>query len=122
MVELVERGGVDLDELLEDAVIREKEEEVGTSNAKIIAITKKWYSYKIPVRAIPKLWNGKYCGQKQKWFLIRFLGSNDEININTEYPEFIDWMWVSKEDLLKHVVTFKYKLYFNVLKEFYDLF
>ena len=65
-----------------------------------------------------KLWKGKYKGQEQTWFLLKFKGKDDEINIKTEKPEFKKWKWISKDDLLKIIVPFKRKLYLSVLNEF----
>ena len=75
----------------------------------------------MPEDLIPKLWNGKYRGQKQKWFLFKFLGKDEDINITTEQPEFSKWKWISKESLLDEIVPFKKSVYKNVLKEFYNI-
>ena len=72
----------------------------------------------MPEDLIPKLWDGKYRGQKQKWFLFKFLGSDEDINIVTENPEFSNWKWIPKENLLKEIVPFKKSVYKSVLKEF----
>ena len=75
----------------------------------------------MPEDLIPKLWNGKYRGQKQKWFLFKFLGKDEDINITTEQPEFSKWKWISKENLLDEIVPFKKSVYKNVLKEFNNI-
>lgn len=112
------QGGIDLGETPSAAAMREMEEEIGCNKGYIIAESKNWYCYRIPNFLIPKLWEGKYCGQKQKWFLIRFTGADEDINVNTENPEFNHWKWVEFRDLLKDVVPFKLKLYKSVIREF----
>lgn len=115
------QGGIDLGETPSSAAMREMEEEIGSGNGKIIAESKNWYSYRVPDFLIPKLWDGQYCGQKQKWFLIRFLGKDSDINLNTEHPEFNEWKWVNFDDLLADVIPFKLKLYREVTHEFYQI-
>ena len=112
------QGGIDLGETPSSAALREMHEEIGTPNGKIIAESKKWYSYRVPEFLVPKLWGGKYCGQRQKWFLIEFFGNDDEINLNTEHPEFESWIWTDISELAKIVIPFKRKLYKEVIKEF----
>lgn len=115
------QGGIDLGETPSSAAMREMEEEIGSKNAVIISESKNWYSYRVPEFIIPKLWNGQYCGQKQKWFLIRFTGEDHEININTHYPEFDEWKWTSFDQLLTDIIPFKLELYKQVIKEFIPL-
>lgn len=112
------QGGIDLGETPSSAALREMEEEIGSNKGKIIAESKKWYSYRVPTFLIPKLWNGQYCGQRQKWFLIRFTGKDSDININTETPEFDQWKWVELDQLLVDIIPFKLKLYQQVIQEF----
>jgi len=112
------QGGIDIGETPSSAALREMEEEIGSSKGKIIAESKRWYSYRVPNFLIPKLWNGKYCGQRQKWFLIRFTGKDSDININTEHPEFDQWKWVELDQLLVDIIPFKLKLYQQVIQEF----
>lgn len=112
------QGGIDLGETPSSAALREMEEEIGCSNGKIIAESKNWYSYRIPDVLIPRLWDGKYCGQKQKWFLIRFFGKDSDIDIKTKHPEFDQWKWVNLDDLLTDIIPFKLKLYKQVTNEF----
>ena len=86
------QGGIDDHEKPEEAVWREMMEEIGTNNAKLIKSTNQWYKYEIPKETLKTLPLGeKYIGQKQKWFLMRFIGEDKEININTPHPEFLDW-------------------------------
>lgn len=115
------QGGIDLGETPSSAALREMYEEIGSSNAKILAESKNWYSYRIPDFLVPKLWDGKFCGQKQKWFLIKFLGADEEIQITTPSPEFEEWKWVAVEDLLNGVVPFKILLYQKIINEFLPL-
>ena len=115
------QGGIDLGETPSAAALREMEEEIGSGAGKIIAESKRWYSYRVPDFLIPKLWGGKYCGQRQKWFLIRFTGEDSDININTEHPEFVQWKWMNFKELLKNIIPFKFKLYKQVVNEFKDL-
>lgn len=116
------QGGIDTGETPSAAALREMKEEIGTNNANIVAESNNWYSYDLPKILIPKLWDGQYRGQMQKWFLIKFNGSDSEINIDTEHPEFCDWKWTTPEKLPKIIVPFKKKLYRAVLKEFEHIF
>ena len=112
------QGGIDLGETPSSAALREMQEEIGSGSGEIIAESKKWYSYRVPNFLIPKLWDGKYCGQRQKWFLIRFTGKDSDININTEHPEFDQWKWLDFDQLLVDIIPFKLKLYQQVIEEF----
>ncbi len=112
------QGGILTGETPSKALFREMKEELGSNKAEIIAESKKWYSYHIPDFLISKLWNGQYKGQKQKWFLLKFYGEDDEIKIQTEEPEFKEWKWVNKESLFKIAAPFKQKLYKEVIAEF----
>jgi putative (di)nucleoside polyphosphate hydrolase len=112
------QGGIDLGETPSAAVMREMEEEIGCNKGYIIAESRNWYCYRIPKNLIPKLWEGQYCGQKQKWFLIRFTGDDEDIDVNTMNPEFQTWKWVEFKELLKDVVPFKLRLYKSVIREF----
>lgn len=115
------QGGIDTAETPSSAVKREMFEELGCNKGEIIAETKRWYSYNIPEFLVPKLWDGKYKGQKQKWFLIKFTGKDTDININTDTPEFEEWRWAEIEELPKLIVPFKKVLYEAVLQEFRPL-
>ncbi len=114
------QGGIDGDEDPQSAAYRELLEETGVEqeNVKFLASSSKWLLYDLPEDLIPKLWDGKYRGQKQKWFLFQFLGSNEDINISTEHPEFSNWKWIPKENLLEEIVPFKKSVYESVLREF----
>ena len=114
------QGGIDCDEDPQSAAYRELLEETGIEqeNVKFLAKASKWLLYDLPEDLIPKLWDGKYRGQKQKWFLFKFLGTNKDINISTEHPEFSSWKWIPKENLLEEIVPFKKSVYESVLREF----
>ena len=114
------QGGIDCDEDPQSAAYRELLEETGIEqeNVKFLAKSSKWLLYDLPEDLIPKLWDGKYRGQKQKWFLFKFLGTNRDINISTEHPEFSNWKWMPKENLLEEIVPFKKSVYESVLREF----
>jgi len=117
------QGGIDAGEDPETAAYRELLEETGIKkqDVRFVASSSKWLSYDLPEDLIPILWNGKFRGQKQKWFLFKFLGEDGDINIATEHPEFSKWKWISKENLLKEIVPFKKSVYENVLKEFKNI-
>src|SRR5947209_5806066 len=87
------QGGIDLGETPSGAALREMAEEIGCNKGHIIAESRYWYSYDVPIFLIPKLWNGHFRGQKQKWFLIRFTGTSVDINIHSSHPEFDEWRW-----------------------------
>ena len=113
------QGGIDEGETPEVAAFRELSEETGIhhNKARLIGATSGWLSYEIPLELIPKLWNGQYRGQKQKWFAFEFLGKDNDININTQEPEFSQWAWKSKRDLLSSIVPFKVEVYQKVFLE-----
>jgi putative (di)nucleoside polyphosphate hydrolase len=117
------QGGIEAGEDPETAAYRELLEETGVKkqDVRFVASSSQWLSYELPEDLIPILWNGKYRGQKQKWFLFKFLGEDGDINIATEHPEFSKWKWISKENLLKEIVPFKKSVYENVLKEFKNI-
>ena len=113
------QGGIDKGETPEAAAFRELSEETGIhhSKARLIGATAGWLSYDIPVELIPMLWNGQYRGQEQKWFAFEFLGKDSDINIITKEPEFSEWPWKSKKDLLSSIVPFKLEVYQKVFSE-----
>ena len=111
------QGGVEENEDFITAMKRELLEETSITNIKIIKKVEKTYEYELPENLIGIIWNGKYRGQKQKWFIMKFLGNDNEINLNTKHPEFIDWKWIDVEMLPNVIVNFKKNLYLNLLKE-----
>ena len=111
------QGGVDEGEDYITAMKRELKEETGIENIKIIKEIEKIYQYELPKDLVGIIWKGKYRGQKQKWFITRFLGEEKEINLNTKHAEFIDWKWIEPKFLPEVIVDFKKDLYLNLLKE-----
>lgn len=115
------QGGIDGDETPEAAAMRELEEEIGTNHAEIIAESRDWLTYELPDDLAPVLWGGRYRGQRQKWFAMRFLGSDGDVNVATPQPEFGDWKWLDPHALPDVIVPFKRALYQRVLAEFAHL-
>lgn len=111
------QGGVDNGEDYITAMKRELIEETNITSIKIIKELKKIYQYELPQNLVGIIWKGKFRGQKQKWFITRFLGNDSEINLNTKHPEFIEWKWLEPKLLPKVIVEFKKNLYLNLLKE-----
>ena len=116
------QGGIDGAEKPRQAVLRELTEEIGTDKAEIIAKSKDWYRYELPAELVGRVWGGKYCGQKQRWFALRFTGCDRDIDLAADgHPEFDDWRWVPIETLPSLAVGFKRKLYENIVREFRHL-
>ena len=111
------QGGVDPGENYIAAMKRELLEETSIKNIKILKEIQRIYQYELPHNLIGVIWRGKYRGQKQKWFITRFLGLDSEIDINTKRPEFIDWKWIDPDMLPEVIVNFKRDLYLELLKE-----
>ena len=111
------QGGVDNGEDFHTAMRRELHEETSIKNIKIIKEINQLYEYELPKDLIGIIWKGKFRGQKQKWFIAKFLGNESEINLNTKQPEFIEWKWINAERLPEVIVDFKKKLYLSLLKE-----
>ncbi len=114
------QGGVNEGEKLIDAMKRELEEETGIKNIKILKEIDGWSEYELPENLLGKIWRGKYRGQKQKWFIVKFIGDEDEINLKTSKPEFIEWKWLDIENLPGVIVEFKRKVYEDLLPKIRD--
>ena len=112
------QGGVEKDEDYETAAKRELFEETGIQSVRIVQSSKQEFIYDLPNHLLGKIWKGKYKGQKQKWFLMKFLGPDSEINISQKHPEFNGWKWVDLDELPRLIVPFKKKLYESIIKEF----
>jgi len=111
------QGGVESDEPLLSAMKRELKEETSIVNIKVLKEFDQWLKYELPENLIGKIWKGKYRGQKQKWFIVRFTGKEKEIDISTKHPEFIEWKWVDMDLLPDLIVSFKKHVYEVVLIE-----
>jgi putative (di)nucleoside polyphosphate hydrolase len=111
------QGGVDNGEDFITAMRRELHEETSIKNIKVIKEINQLYEYELPKNLIGIIWKGKFRGQKQKWFIAKFLGNEKEINLNTKQPEFIEWKWIDAEKLPEVIVDFKKNLYLSLLKE-----
>ena len=114
------QGGIDPQEKPVVAALREMEEEVGIKKNKVQLLNQisDWYYYTIPKDLAQTLWKGRYKGQRQKWFLYKFEGTESDINIHTEHPEFSDFKWVTKDFLVPNIVPFKKEIYKKLLEKF----
>ncbi len=112
------QGGIDPGEEPRKAALRELEEEIGTRNAEIVAETRNWLLYDLPVDLIGKVWGGQYRGQAQKWFAARFLGADAEIDLAKHHePEFSEWKWAPLEALPELIIGFKREVYAQLVVE-----
>ena len=112
------QGGIDPGETPSQAAFRELKEEIGTAKAIIIGESRSWLQYDFPAELVGSVWGGRYRGQRQKWFVMRFTGRDGDINLATEHPEFDAWQWVEPLRLPELIVPFKRQLYVDILTEF----
>ena len=115
------QGGVDSGEEFYEAAIRELEEETSIKTVSLIKEIDGLTTYLLPNHLLGIIWKGRYKGQKQKWFVVRFDGEENEININTKNPEFLDWKWVNIDNLTDEVVNFKIHVYKEIQRELYKI-
>ena len=111
------QGGIDEGEDYYEAALRELKEETSIVNVKLIQEIDKKLTYILPDHLIGIIWKGRFKGQTQKWFVMRFIGNESEINIKTKNPEFLDWKWIDLEDLPKIAVNFKLNVYKSLKRE-----
>ena len=111
------QGGVDIDENYFNAALRELKEETSIKNVSLIKELDDYLIYNLPKHLMGIIWKGKYKGQKQKWFIVRFEGDEKEINIKTKHPEFLDWKWVSIDKITDVAVDFKKNVYSKIKEE-----
>ena len=117
------QGGVDIGESYLSAMKRELYEETSIKSIQILKEINGFFEYELPKNLVGIIWKGKFRGQKQKWFITRFIGNENEINLQTKNPEFIEWKWIIPDELPKTIVDFKKKMYvelLEILKDFID--
>tara|TARA_B100001123_G_C15207585_1_gene985885 strand:+ start:740 stop:1213 length:474 start_codon:yes stop_codon:yes gene_type:complete len=115
------QGGIDEGENLLAAAKRELEEETSIKSVILLKELDEWLEYNLPQNLMGKIWQGKYRGQRQKWFIMKFQGKDEEINVKTKKPEFFEWKWVEPSKLSNIVVNFKLNIYKRIQKEVNDL-
>ena len=111
------QGGVNKNENLINAMKRELMEETSIQNIKILKKIDRWFKYELPKDLLGIIWKGKFRGQKQKWFIVRFIGNESEINLKTKHPEFIEWKWIEIDELTNVIVDFKKDVYKKLVIE-----
>ena len=117
------QGGVDIGESYLSAMKRELYEETSIKSIEILKEINGFFEYELPKNLVGIIWKGKFRGQKQKWFITRFIGNDNEINLQTKNPEFIEWKWIIPDELPRTIVDFKKKMYaelLETLKDFID--
>jgi len=115
------QGGVDIGEDPLEAAFRELKEETSIKSVELVQEVNSEITYLLPDSLLGIIWKGKYKGQTQKWFIMRFLGSDNEINLRTKHPEFLDWKWIEVDSITEKVVDFKLHVYEQIKKELKDL-
>jgi len=115
------QGGVNKNEDFLNAAKRELEEEMGVKSTELIKELDGWLEYELPENLLGKIWKGRYRGQKQKWFIMKFTGKDEEINVNTKNPEFLSWKWIKPSDLPNIAVNFKLEIYKKLQKQLNSL-
>ena len=110
------QGGVEIGESYLSAMKRELYEETSIKSIEILKEINGFFEYELPKNLVGIIWKGKFRGQKQKWFITRFIGNESEINLRTKNPEFIEWKWIAPDELPKTIVDFKKKMYVELLK------
>jgi len=115
------QGGIDKGERPREAALRELKEETGTDKAEFLAEAKRWLSYDFPPELRARFRHGRFAGQRQLWFAMRFTGKDSDIDLETEHPEFKAWKWVAPKELPRLIVPFKRQVYIDVLEEFREL-
>ena len=111
------QGGVDSGENYYQAALRELEEETSIKNIEFVKEIEGYISYELPDYLLGIIWKGKFKGQKQKWFIVKFEGEDKEINIKTKHPEFLEWKWISIDKITDKVVNFKLEVYSKIKEE-----
>ena len=116
------QGGIDNNETPFNAMKRELAEETSITKIQVLKEIESWLEYDLPPNLLGKIWKGKYRGQKQKWFIVKFIGNDSEINLNTRHPEFIEWKWIDYNLLTDVIVDFKKDVYKKLKIELKDFF
>ena len=108
------QGGIDNNETPLDAMKRELAEETSITRIKVLKEIENWLEYELPQNLLGKIWKGRFRGQRQKWFIVKFIGNENEINLNTKHPEFIEWKWINYKLLPEVIVDFKKEVYLKL--------